>query len=212
MMLINKTLNEYISETDSTSPTPGGGSVAALIGTLASSLARMYGHLSINKKAFQQLDKETQDRFVNSFDVLNDVKEKLTILIDEDSKSYNMVVQAYRLPKETIEEKTVRTHAIQEATKLAIKTPYDVILQSVSGLNALEHMIPYGNKNVVSDIAMAIHLFPTVIDCSIINMRINMSSLDDKELVDEYEKFIKKIGIDTNEKKELLIDLVNQYM
>lgn len=212
MMLINKTLNEYINETDSTSPTPGGGSVAALIGTLASSLARMYGHLSINKKAFQQLDKGTQKKFVNSFGDLNDVKEKLMILIDEDSKSYNMVVQAYRLPKETIEEKTVRTHAIQEATKLAIKTPYDVILQSLSGLNALEYMVPYGNKNVISDIAMAIYLFPTVIDCSIINMRINMTILDDKELVDKYEEFIKNVVIDTNKKKEILIDLVNQYM
>jgi len=211
-MFINEKVTDYINVVDSINPTPGGGSVIALVGAVASSLARMYGHLTFDKKAYAKHDLETRDSFEQSFNQLLAIKEKMIVAIDEDAIVYTRVIQAYRLPKETNEEMDARLVAIQVATLEAISVPQKVMEAAYDGLCLLEHLIPFGNKNAVSDIIIAIHLFVCVVECSIINMKINIAALTDEAKANLYNAEIECLLTNTLTKKELLIELSNQFL
>ena len=211
-MFINEKVTDYINVVDSINPTPGGGSVIALVGAVASGLARMYAHLTFDKKAYAKHALETRDNFEQSFSQLLTIKEKMIVAIDEDALVYTRVIQAYRLPKETTAEIETRLAAIQVATLAAISVPQRVMLAAYDGLCLLENLIPFGNKNAVSDIIIAIHLFACVVECSIINMKINIAVLTDEAIISQYNAEIADLLTNTLTKKELLIELSNQFL
>ncbi|MGL5099966.1 MAG: cyclodeaminase/cyclohydrolase family protein [Fusobacteriaceae bacterium] len=105
MKLIELTINEFLSEVDSPSPAPGGGSVSALASALGVSLIRMVGHLSFGKKKFEGLDEGIKMEFKRRFDELQGIEEELKNLIDKDTESFKLFMAAMKMPKETDEEK-----------------------------------------------------------------------------------------------------------
>ena len=197
-MLTNLSIKEYIQEVDSDKPAPGGGSVAALVGALGVSLARMYGHLSISKKAFLQLESSIQYNFHKSFEELQICEKRLIELVDEDG-----------LPKDTIEEQNLRNQAIQQATILAIEGPYAIAKCAYDALLHIDILLPYGNKNVISDAACAIVLLEATIETAIINMEINLASLTNKDKYNDYKQNIITLRKYTKEKKDQLMKLAH---
>ena len=126
MRLIDLKVNEFIEQVDSSSPAPGGGSVSALASSLGVALARMVSHLTIGKKKFQAFDEVIQNEYTTRFNHLESILEQLLVLIDQDTEAFNEIMKAFKMPKETDDEKTKRNEAIEKATLGAIKVPYEI--------------------------------------------------------------------------------------
>ena len=187
MKLTNLKVTEFISEVDSKAVTPGGGSVSALASSLGVALIRMVGHVSVNKKKFRALDQDIQDKYNKAVEGLESVKEELILLVDKDTDAFNLIMAAFRLPKETDEEKALRKQAILDGTIEAIKVPYRVAEISLIALKNIDFILKYGNKNAVSDIGVGALMLASGIEGSLLNVEINLPGLVDEDMIEFYE-------------------------
>jgi len=205
-MLVDKKCLDIINEIDSSSPTPGGGSVSALVGALGICLSRMYGHLSVNKKKFLALDESIQNHFVSCFNELESYKNHLIDCIDKDCDAYNTFMSAYRLPKNTNEEISIRVHELSKATLIAIESPYNIMIESLKAIELCNELIEYGNVNAISDLACGVIFLDAAIQGAGLNVQINLSSLDEKSK----EEWTNKMNHILNRSHELKEKIVNQ--
>ena len=113
-MFIEKSLKEYIANVASGDPTPGGGSVSALVGSLGAALTSMVNNLTVGKKAYEDLSDEIKEEITKSAKEIDTLMEDLNKIVDEDTKAFDKVMEAFKLPKETEQEKALRREAIQE--------------------------------------------------------------------------------------------------
>ncbi|MDF2698785.1 MAG: formimidoyltetrahydrofolate cyclodeaminase [Haloplasmataceae bacterium] len=177
MSLKDLTILEFLNEVDSKSPAPGGGSVSALTATLGVALTRMVGHLTLNRKGFFELSDSLQNEYKYHFNLLCIIKEKLLVLMDEDTNAFNKYLSATKLPKNNDEEISVRKEAIDLATIETIQVPLEVANLSYKALEVIEKMVNYGNKNAISDIGVGVILIYAGIEGAILNVKINLSGL-----------------------------------
>ena len=105
MLYVEKSLKDYIAEVASGAPTPGGGSVAALAASLGAALTSMVGNLTIGRKAYNELEDEIKKEMDDSFEKIQKSIQVLNGIVDEDTKAFDKVMEAFKLPKETEEEK-----------------------------------------------------------------------------------------------------------
>ena len=176
MKLQDLTLKQFIEKTASNEPVPGGGSISALNGAMASALGEMLANLTIGKKNY--LDVEEQMKASAA-----ELSEKRTHFIDDidrDSDAYNLVFDAFKLPKETDEQKIVRSEKIQEATKIASLVPMEVAERAFNMLDTIIETTRKGNKNAVTDGCVAAMVCRTAILGALLNVRINLGSLKDE--------------------------------
>jgi glutamate formiminotransferase/formiminotetrahydrofolate cyclodeaminase len=111
------------------------------------------------------------------------IKDELLFLVDEDTHSFNLIMEAFGLPKKTDEEKAARTQAIQDATKYAIEIPYRTLCKSFEVFEVCQKMVEIGNPNSVTDAAVGILCARAACIGAFMNMQINCASLNDKEFV-----------------------------
>ena len=199
MKLIDMDLVEFSAAVNSDQPAPGGGSVAAYVSNLGVGLARMMCHLTIGKKKFLELDKGLQDDFIKTFNALESGYSRLLEMVDEDTKSFNKVMAAFKLPKETDEEKAVRSAAIQSATLEATKAPLEAAQTACDCLKLTPQLIEHGNANAISDLASGMYLLEAGMNCSILNVKINASGLKDQEVANEFIKQCNEMQKDAKE-------------
>ena len=205
MLLDNKGI-EILNQIDSSSPTPGGGSVSALVGALGVCLVRMYGHLTVNKKKFLALDASIQQRFTQNFEEILNQKNDLIQAIDQDCNAYETVMGAYRLPKTTEEEIQARNKALKQATYIAIESPYNIMTLSLDAIRLCVDLVDHGNINAISDLACGVIFLDAAIQGAALNVQINLAMLDENE---KNEWSIKMTSI-LNESHELKEKIVNQ--
>jgi glutamate formiminotransferase / formiminotetrahydrofolate cyclodeaminase len=177
--LVNMSLTDFADETASESPAPGGGSIAAYIGSLGISLGTMVANLSSHKKGWDERWKEFSDWAEKG----QQYKDELLRLVDMDTKAFNQIMTAFTLPKSTDEEKTIRTKAIQEATKFAIEIPFKVMQASYGSMEVIKAMAQTGNPNSVSDAGVGALCARSSVMGAFLNVRINASGYDDKNFV-----------------------------
>lgn len=175
-MLVEQSVLDFLSEVDSNSAAPGGGSVSSLVGAMGVALARMYGYLSIGKKKYMALDDSVQKEFEACFEQLTYYKDALSDGVDLDCAAYQKVMEAYRLPKETEEEIVSRKCAIDTAMEAAILSPYRMMENALTAMKLCLKLLPYGNKNALSDMGCAILCLDMAIHGAYLNVRINLSS------------------------------------
>lgn len=209
MKLVEMDVIKFLNEVDSNSPAPGGGSVSALASSLGVSLGRMVAHLSFGKKKYEANSDETKSAFVKNFDELLKIKDELNILIDKDSEAYNTVMAAFKLPKETEEEKAIRNAEIQKCTKFAIQTPYDIVVLSGKAISLLGTILEYGNQNAITDIGVGTMLLMTGLEGGILNVKVNLSSIEDTEYVEKISKDIAEIKANAAKEVEKILAKVN---
>lgn len=185
-MLRELKVTEFVNEVDSKSPAPGGGSVSALASSLGVALSRMVGHLSVGKKKFKALDEDIQLKFKNVIESFESIKEELVLLIDKDTEAFNLIMAAFKLPKETDLEKKQRSLKIEEGTLEAIKAPFEVATHSLNALQNLEYILQYGNKNTLSDLGVSALLLQAGLEGAILNVKINLPGISDESLRKEY--------------------------
>jgi glutamate formiminotransferase / formiminotetrahydrofolate cyclodeaminase len=179
--LINMQLNAFADETASESPAPGGGSIAAYVGALGASLATMVANLSSHKKGWDHRWEE----FSNWAAKGQQYKNELLKLVDADTAAFNKIMEAFALPKSTAEEKTKRTEAIQAATKYAIEIPFKVMETAAASMELVKAMASIGNPNSVSDAGVGALCIRSAVMGAFMNVRINASSYNDKDYVND---------------------------
>jgi methenyltetrahydrofolate cyclohydrolase len=191
--LIERSIIEFIDELDSSSPAPGGGSVSALSSALGVALVRMVGHLSVSKKRFMKLNQSIQDEFKRTIFELENKKKRLEELIDLDTKAFDRIMAAFKLPKETEEEKRVRKAELEEATLEAINVPLEVAQVSIRALQSIERVMRYGNKQAISDLGVAALMIASGIEGACLNVLINLPGLSDEALKQTYRQEAEKM-------------------
>jgi len=177
--LVSMTLTDFADETASESPAPGGGSISAYVGALGVSLATMVANLSSHKKGWD----DRWEEFSHWAEKGQQHKNELIRLVDADTKAFNQIMAAFALPKSTVEEKAARSEAIQEATKLAIEIPYQVMQSSYDSMNVIKAMVEQGNPNSVTDAGVGALCARSAVIGAFMNVRINAGGYDDKNFV-----------------------------
>ena len=212
MKLVELDVLKFLDVVDSNSPAPGGGSVSALASSLGTSLARMVAHLSFGKKKYEALPDDVKAKFVANFDELLKIKNELNDLIDRDSEAYNTVMAAYKLPKETDEEKAARNTEIQKSLKYAIQTPYDIVVLSGKAISLLGEILANGNQNAITDIGVGTMLLMVGLEGGILNVKVNLTSIEDAAYVEKITKEIYEITAVAEKEKERIMEIVNSAL
>ena len=174
--LISMNLKEFMNETASESPAPGGGSVSAYMGALGVALGTMVANLSSHKRGWDDKWKEYSEWALMGKEIQN----KLLDLVDEDTEAFNMILKAYALPKKSEEEISKRNQAVQDATKNAILVPYKVMETALPAFALLREMVEKGNPTSVSDAGVGALALRASVKGAFLNVRINAMGLDDK--------------------------------
>jgi glutamate formiminotransferase/formiminotetrahydrofolate cyclodeaminase len=175
--LAKMNLREFCNETLSDSPAPGGGSVAALMGALGASLGGMVANLSAGKRGWDDKLEYFSDWAVKA----QQLKDQLLSLVDEDTAAFNKVMDAFALSKESAEEKTARSAAIEQATKYAAEVPLKVMETASKSYEMLAEMADKGNPASVSDVGVGALATRACIDGAALNVRINLAQLKDEK-------------------------------
>lgn len=179
--LVGMTLDAFADETASESPAPGGGSIAAYVGSLGISLATMVANLSSHKPGWD----ERWEEFSHWAAKGQQLKDELLKLVDADTAAFNKIMDAFGLPKSTDAEKAARKQAIQDATKFAIEIPFKVMEASYASMEIIKAMAEVGNPNSVSDAGVGALCARSAVLGAFMNVRINAAGYDDAVYVKE---------------------------
>ncbi|HEV3251535.1 MAG TPA: glutamate formimidoyltransferase [Puia sp.] len=179
--LVNMSLSDFADETASEVPAPGGGSVSAYLGTLGAALAAMVANISSHKKGWD----DQWETFSQWAEKGQYYKNELLKLTDADSRAFNLLMNAFNLPKTNEEEAAVRTKAIQEATRLAMEIPFSVMQTAFESMEVIKAMAEMGNPNSVSDAGVGALCARSAVLGAFLNIRINTQGCEDGEYVAE---------------------------
>jgi glutamate formiminotransferase/formiminotetrahydrofolate cyclodeaminase len=203
--LVSMSIEGFSNETASESPAPGGGSVAAAMGAFGISLATMVANLSSHKAGWD----ERWEEFSNWAEKGQKIKDELLYLIDEDTRAFNKIMDAFSLPKGTDEEKAARTQAIQDATKYAIEIPFRVMKRSYESMEIIRAMAETGNPNSVSDAGVGALAARSAVLGAWLNVKINAGGLHDKDFLNNILAQGEEIAAKTQATEKVIIDIVN---
>lgn len=206
--LIDLTVRGFVDETSRESPAPGGGSVAAYSGAIGAALGTMVANLSANKNGWEDRWQEFSQWAAKG----QLLKDELLRLIDEDTRAFNMIMDAFRLPKSSIEERRERKRAIKTATKYAIRIPYKVMSTSYKALDLLEYMANNGNPNSISDAGVGILSIRTAVEGAYMNVRINCKDFDDEKFVSDILEKANDLLIKTKSRSEQILDTIYSHI
>jgi len=178
-MLTEKSVTKFLDELASSSPAPGGGSVAALSGALGAALTSMVSNLTVGKKKYLDVEADMKNILRQS----ESLRQRFTVLIDRDTDAFNKVMEAFSLPKETDDQKALRTAAVQEATKEAALIPLEVMKHVIDGLALAKVVAEKGNANSASDAGVSALMLSAAMEGAALNVQINLSGIQDMEFV-----------------------------
>ncbi|HRT13777.1 MAG TPA: glutamate formimidoyltransferase [Bacteroidales bacterium] len=190
--LMDLSCHAFANETASESPAPGGGSVSAYVGALGVALGTMVANLSAHKPGWD----ERWEEFSRWAEKGQQIKEELLWLVEEDTRAFNKIIEAFGLPSSSEQEKIEKNRAIQDATQYAIDIPYKTLLASFKIFELCEAMVKTGNPNSISDAGVGALCARASMRGAYLNMKINATSLEDKklskQLLAEAEEYLKK--------------------
>ncbi|MBU2439321.1 cyclodeaminase/cyclohydrolase family protein [bacterium] len=204
-MLIDKKVSNFLDELASNSPTPGGGSVAALAGALGAALISMVGNLTIGKKKYEDVEEDIK-KIISSSEKL---RYELSQLIEEDVMAFNNFMATYKMPKETEDEKKIRAEKIQESLIEAAKVPLTVAYKCLDVLSLSKEVAEKGNINVISDAGVAVLMAQAALESAILNVKINLRMIKDEKARTELSSSIKEILLKEKGQKEKVLGIVD---
>lgn len=198
----NMTLVEFAAKTASNEPVPGGGSIAAVSGSLAAALSEMVANLTIGKKKYAEVEEEMKVVSKKA----NALREKLLDDIQRDSESFAKVMEAMKLPKDTDEQKSVRQNAMQEGLKIAATIPFEIASDAYEVMPLADEVITKGNQNAVTDGLVAAMLARTAVLSALLNTKINLSSIKDEKFVEQMSTKVKELEEKTVEFEKNILE------
>jgi len=179
--LIDLTLSAFADETAGESMAPGGGSIAAYVGTLGVALGTMVANLSAHKRGWDDRWEMFSDWAVKG----QAYKATLLTLVDEDTRAFNKIIDAFRLPKSTEAEKKIRTEAVEAATKYATEIPFKVMETAFNSMEVMQAMLKDGLQNSLSDAGVGVLCAKTAVTGAYFNVRINAKDIKDRAFAND---------------------------
>jgi len=208
-MLKDLMVKDFVNELASNSPAPGGGSVAALSAALSSALTSMVFNLTVGKKAYNEYDDEKKEMINSSLVAANETKDNFIRLMDKDTEEFMVLMEAFKLPKNTEEEKKVRNEKIEEGYKRALDIPYEVTKKAYKTYDDIMIACTYGNKNAISDAGVAALLLQAAIESAVLNVKINLSCISDDTFKEEVLNQCNEIVKNGVTKRDEILSIVN---
>ena len=205
-MLVDLSIKDFLEKVAGNDPVPGGGSIAALNGAIASALAAMVASLTIDKKGYEE-----NSELMKHIQHLSVAQQQLFVTdIDRDSDAYNRVFSCFKLPKATDQEKMARSAAIQEATQFAALVPMEVARRAYELMEVIGDVARLGNRNAVTDACVAMMAARSAVLGALMNVRINLGSLKDKVFVEQLQSEADALEKEACARELELLNVVNQ--
>jgi len=187
--LMNLVGKEFIEELSTNSPAPGGGSVSALAGALGAALSSMVAALSHEKKELLDLKPEMDEIGIEA----QNLKDRLSFLVDEDTNAFNKVMDANRLSATNDKEQSAKNQAIEIANKYAIEIPLETAKKCLRVIELADTLVKKGNPNSVSDAGVAAEVALAGVSGACMNVLINLTSVEDETYCDDMRNKVEDI-------------------
>lgn len=208
----DQSINEFLRDLESDMPAPGGGSVAGLISALSGALNSMVYSLTVGKKAYMSLSEEEKTMIAK----FQEESRKFTLrsmeIMNADKANFLLLMDSYKLPKNSEEEIAIRKKAIKDGTIKAMEAPLALARESVEFFENLKVMNKYGNKMLLSDLSISAILLNSAIESSIINVKVNLSSLRNEEFFESIEKELVEIQKKSEENKKEICEAIDKVI
>ncbi len=179
--LVDFTVKDFAEETASESMAPGGGSIAAYVGTLGVSLGTMVANLSAHKPGWDA----KWEYYSQWAEKGQKYKNELLFLVDEDTNAFNKIIDGFRMPKSSQEEIDIRKQAIEDATKYATEIPFKVMETAYNSMEVMLEMAKNGLQNSLSDAGVGALCARTAVIGAYFNVRINAKDIKDRAFADQ---------------------------
>lgn len=208
-MLKNLMIKDFVEELGSKAPVPGGGSTAALTASLGSALCSMVFNLTVGKKAFNELNKDEQDSIINALEKTTYYQAEFLKYMDRDAEGFLKLMAAFKLSKNTEEEKKVRNEKIQECYREALKVPLQLANTAVGIYDYIFIACKLGNINAISDAGVAALNIQSSIESAVLNVKINLSGITDEKYKANINKQCNELIQNGISKRNEIISIVN---
>ncbi len=202
------TIAEYLKQLSAKTPTPGGGSAAAIAGSLGAALANLVGKLTMDKKGYETVHEEMRRLEKQA----RELRERLVELADEDSAAFDSVLAAYRLPKRTPEEQEKRATALEAALKHATEIPFKTAEACKAVLEIAEKVAEKGSRSAVSDAGAACLLAEGAAHAALLNVDINLRGVKDEKFRRVYHKKSKDLADLARTHRRAVIAIVEAWI
>jgi len=176
-MYLDQPLRSFLEDTASKTPTPGGGSVAALVGSLGAALLCMVGNFTLGKPKFEKVERDIREILKEA----DKLKEELSLLIQKDIEVYARFSQASRMPRDTSELKEKRRQTLQIALKNATQVPLTAAKLAFRLLELAQLLLSKGNPNLITDVGVGALLADAALQSAALNVQINLGYIKDEE-------------------------------
>lgn len=203
-----KSLNEFIAEAASSSPTPGGGNVSAVVGTLAASMVCMVANLTVGKKAYAEFEEQAKKIVIN----MEAIIERLKDLTIKDMEAFDQYMAVFRMPKETDEDKKARAQAMQTAAKNATNVPLEICRTCLDIIIQAEELSKFGNKMAISDVGVGAMVGEAALRACMLSVDINLPSIKDEDFVAQVKAERQRLFVQAEELKLLAMARVKEKM
>lgn len=207
-LLIDLTAKGFANLTASEAPAPGGGSVAAYVGALGASLGAMVANLSSHKRGWD----DRWETFSKWAEKGQEIKKQLLFLVDEDTRAFNRVMDAFGLPNKTEEEKLARQQAIQDASEYATLIPLRVMETVMEAFPLIDAMAREGNPNSVSDAGVGALCARAAVLGALLNVKINAAGLKNRAFAEARLAESEAMAVLAMQKETEIIDQVNRVI
>ena len=208
-MTVDMVLKDFLDDLSSKKPTPGGGGAAALCGSMASALTAMVCNLTVGKKKYADVSGEMEEILTQT----DSLSANFNQLIDDDAEVFQKLLDAFKLPKDTEEEKQHRSENIQEATKKAALVPMEIIKNCVAVLPLASAAASKGNINAVSDAGVSALLIGAAAQSAALNVNINLMGISDRkwasDTFDEMNRLLNDVRIGTDAVLKIVSEKLN---
>ncbi len=206
--LVEMTVTDFVDEVSRESPAPGGGSIAALAGSLGAALASMVSNLTANKRGSNKVD----DILNESADRLQEIKFKLVKAVDDDTNAFNAYMDARRLPNKTEEEKKIREKTMQNGLKQAVHVPLNTAQLSFEAIEIAEVVAKNGNPASITDVGVGVQSAYTGVLGGIYNVLINLNDIKDEKFNDDMRKTCAELKVKAQGKLNDVLNYVESNL
>lgn len=181
--IFDASLREVLKASASDAPTPGGGSVSAMVGSFGVAMVSMVGNLTTGKEKYKDVEPQVQAILEKT----NKLMARLEELVKEDMQVFGKFMDALKMPKDTEEQKAQRAKLMQEALKAATDTPMEIARVCLEGLELAEELSSIGNKGAISDVGVAAYVAEAALNSVLLSVDINIPSIKDEEYVERIQ-------------------------
>ena len=203
-----RVINDFLADACSSSHTPGGGNVSAVVGTLGASMVAMVANLTLGKKGYEDFQDDTKDILDKVMSGIEQLKE-LTL---KDMEAFDGYMKCFRMPKETDDEKKARAAAIQSAAKNATLVPLNICKILVELMGQANRLSRFGNKMAISDVGVGAYVCEAAMRACMLSVDINLPSIKDQDFVEDVKNQRARLFAEAEDLKIKALTFVKEMM